>query len=348
MQLSICTVSFNSYSLIELNRRLVSHLNPNEAPIWWIAENSPSDSVERYPNWVSSPTLNILPGTAFDPNAPRPASYHHASALHTLLPKVTTRYLLVLDPDFYIIYPNWIQKLVGAMQQENWAFAGVPWNPRWSGKYRHFPCVHCMLIDLKQVEVVALDFHPAGIERPITQLIGSQIPDYKVYIFVYLLKSLLGLYKRPQFIGKTRDTGYKVHARFANNPNTTAKTLTPVFQPATSDVFPPGKISGILRAVDHILPESYQVISTRPNSYSEVGLKELAGVDTLQYGWEEFLWDGEPFGFHVRGQQQPSTADARPLTRLEAVLTQLTGLTPDHLAEVRVLPTADQTPKGQS
>ena len=48
---------------------------------------------------------------------------------------------------------------------------------------------------------------------------------------------------------------------------------------------------------------------------SAMGLPSL-----VQYGWEEFVWDGEPFGFHLRGQQGARNRAAE-LAALDDVLT---------------------------
>ncbi len=94
-------------------------------------------------------------------------SYQHADALNNYLKtaKINSRYLLVLDPDFYIVAPNWIDMVIEHMENKGLSFFGAPWHPKWYSKYRNFPCVHCMFIDCIRVDVASLDFTPDLISR---------------------------------------------------------------------------------------------------------------------------------------------------------------------------------------
>ena len=89
-------------------------------------------------------------------------SYQHAKSLNQFLRehKINTKYLLILDPDFYIIKNDWINKVINFMNTNNLDFFGSPWHPKWYTKYRNFPCVHCMFIDLTKIDQNSLDFTP--------------------------------------------------------------------------------------------------------------------------------------------------------------------------------------------
>lgn len=106
----------------------------------------------------------VLDGVPHDRTVPASCrgSYQHATALNRFLRtgSVNTRYLLILDPDFYIVRRDWIGDCLKRMQSKGWAFFGAPWHPRWFNKYRYFPCVHCMFIDTEKVDLTTLDFMP--------------------------------------------------------------------------------------------------------------------------------------------------------------------------------------------
>ena len=65
--------------------------------------------------------------------------YHHAFNLEMALSKVKTRFAILLDPDLYLVRPNWILELITRMKLEQLAVFGVPWNPRYFQKYRILP-----------------------------------------------------------------------------------------------------------------------------------------------------------------------------------------------------------------
>lgn len=76
------------------------------------------------------------------------------------LKHVDTPYLLVLDPDLFVTCPHWIVECLDHRERRRLRFFGVPWHARWYRKWRGFPCVHFLLIDLRQVDIGELDFTP--------------------------------------------------------------------------------------------------------------------------------------------------------------------------------------------
>ena len=55
------------------------------------------------------------------------------------LSKVRTRFAIILDPDLYVVRPNWLLELITRMKLEQIAIFGVPWNPRYFQKFLIFP-----------------------------------------------------------------------------------------------------------------------------------------------------------------------------------------------------------------
>lgn len=115
------------------------------------------------------PNVTVHRGQPLDPHKPNACrgSYQHAAALNQFLRDhaVRTPYLLILDPDFFIVRSNWIADVISHMSSRGLAFFGAPWHPKWYSKYRYFPCVHCMFIDARQIDCPELDFTPDLVDR---------------------------------------------------------------------------------------------------------------------------------------------------------------------------------------
>ena len=73
---------------------------------------------------------------------------------------VTTRFLLILDPDFFIVRRDWIADCLAHMQAHELSFFGAAHHPRRPTKFRYFPSVMCTFVDLSRVDRHDLDFNP--------------------------------------------------------------------------------------------------------------------------------------------------------------------------------------------
>ena len=80
-------------------------------------------------------------------------SYQHAESLNKFLKenKIMTNYLLILDPDFFILKNDWIKIVTEFMDKGDLDFFGSPWHPKWYTKYKNFPCVHCLFMNMNRV-----------------------------------------------------------------------------------------------------------------------------------------------------------------------------------------------------
>src|SRR5262249_19037971 len=130
-----------------------------------IIDNSDSHSSQFR---VDDPRVEIRPGVPLDLTKSEDvrSSYHHGSALTVNLKDIRDRFLLVIDPDLFVVYPNWIRETTEHMIRQQLCFFGTPWHPRWYTKYRYFPAVHFLLIDLQRVSLTQLDFRPELTEKP--------------------------------------------------------------------------------------------------------------------------------------------------------------------------------------
>jgi hypothetical protein len=306
--LTICTVSFLSEPYIALNRRLTTVLNPGSSIPWLVIDNSPAGSRAL----ASGPGVTVVRAAeAFDLDHPRAPSQHHAAALNRGLDLVRTRYVLVLDPDFFVVRPHWAGDVLRHMEERGLAFFGAPWHPRWFAKYRYFPCIHCLFIDLDRVPRSEVDFRPgrgglggeaAAWTRRAAQILKRVLPFAAT-------RPLQALAAR-RAVGQSQDTGYLLHRRFAGRPGLKAECAVPVFRPGRE--YPAG-YRRLNRGLDAILPDRLSYVPKQMANYTPRGFAERGMEDVSQHGWEEFVWRDEPFGFHVRRQQMtqsvPDTLD---------------------------------------
>jgi hypothetical protein len=99
---SIISVAFPDSGFLQKNLELTRHLNPQLRCRWIVVDNTPQSNLS-----ISVADVEILPGI------PRLrsrdlGSLHHAMALEKALQKVQTRFVLFMDPDFYVLRRDWI------------------------------------------------------------------------------------------------------------------------------------------------------------------------------------------------------------------------------------------------
>lgn len=214
------------------------------------------------------------------------ASYHHARALNAVLPHVKTRFLLVLDNDLYIVRRNWAEEVLAYMEKNNLGVFGVPWPPYQYLKYRYFPAPHALFIDLEKVPLHTLDFTPQFLAPRF-----DWISPFKPYLparFIRLFKDL----RARRSIGFSRDTAYPLYRRYYKS-NIGCECVTPVFKP-------PHPRSMLGKALKVLLPDPWQFVPKKNGYFADKGFGDIGYFSALEYGGDEFLWRGKPFGFHVR------------------------------------------------
>ena len=305
LNLTICTVSFGHQKLIEINLNLSRALNKNfDDVVKWIIADNAFQNPEMRLNF-NDQYLTVLSGSD---DVTHGASQHHALALNSLLAHIETRYLLVLDPDFYLLGFDWIDEILSHMRNSSLSFFGTPWHPRYSANYRYFPAVHCFFVDTHKIPIASLDFRPY-LDRLKTQ------PARKT-----ILDALPFLFKRKRI---SWDTGTRIFERYHNHEKTLYECTTPVFR---DDRIKCG--SNFTKCVEPILPEEYCFFPKNINSYVNHGFYE----DKLCHHpipdlWEENYWNGKPFGLHMRGSYAANSRDKnQELRLLESTLSELTKI----------------------
>ena len=287
-ELTILTVGIEKhYEYIRRQIEMIDALNPGAAYRFIAVDNAFGAS----PGLVlDDPRCTVLAGV--DP-APLPeegrGSYHHAAALNMALPRVQTRYALILDPDLYVVYRNWIADCLDHMRRRDLSFFGVPWHSRWYMKWRGFPCVHFMLIDLAKAPAAGLDFTPRLVEdhrkddTPLSAWMKTHAPV---------------LHTRLQ-LGTRRDTGWSLQRRFGRGRD--VDLALPVVDLDNELTKPRHLQSDRGRWLERRVPLRWRFLPPDGDYVDPADAPGLQGAALRSLEPERFVWRGAPFAFHLRG-----------------------------------------------
>lgn len=236
-------------------------------------------------------------------------SYHHAFGLSRAIAAAGGRFLALLDPDFYVVRPDWIVDVINHMINERLAIFGAPWHPFWFNKFRDFPCTHFMIVDRTRIEIRPDDVLPDlmhDIRLPNDPVMrewagadGRPPPGLLRRAFT-LPSLLLADYRQRPLISRSRDTGFMIHA--THGEKGVHECVIPVIGDMTAADLKPRVVSPLQLLLDHLYRPGRRywvrdrVLGLR-RGFQERGLPSVRAA-----GWEEFIWKGAPFAFHVRGQ----------------------------------------------
>lgn len=279
--LTICSVSYNSADWLRLNAHFVRSINKQIDYRWIVVENSDIDSPKRLE--ATNNGFDILAGAKRNRQDSAAPSYHHGEGLNLGVSAVTTRFLLILDPDFYIILEDWIEKILAYMQQRDISILGAPWHPKKYRKWSYFPCAHCIFFDLSKIDKSSLDFRPDYDRYPSFSMHYS-----KMQKSLYKIFDPLKLHEK-RFIGNEADTGFRIYKRYSDDPKIKNECFVPVYLPTT-----------LRKLQDRVHRGQRSLIPKQPHYYSTSSFSNYHLPDLKKLGCEEFLWREEPLGFHVR------------------------------------------------
>lgn len=243
------------------------------------------------------------------------ASYQHGMAINLGLQHIHTRYLLVLDPDFYILRDNWAEAVLSHMKTKKLSFFGAPWHPKWYNKWRDFPCAHCLFIDLNRVQPIHLDFLPhfqkTAIDQPSKTTASLHHRCEILYSNVALQikerlehPGLLPFFARGVYyftihcknIGKSKDTGYWLKHQFGGSSTYKNEQLTPVIDETQDFPHIPHMQSSIGKLIEHLIPSRISYLPTI--QYQDKSHPDYLNKESKT--WERFIWKNRIFGVHKR------------------------------------------------
>ena len=294
--------------MLEENAAFTRRMNPGVAIRWIAADNTDGKVSEKLDLY----TFDVVPGA--DRYDPVPSwiigSYRHARALHAILSRVHTRFTLILDSDFYIVRNGWVSEIISHMRNRGLAIFGVPWHPRHFTEFRYFPSHHTLFIDREKIDLRELNFLPAynmGTKSFTNRLIHK---SGKLWLFSKILRRFR--------IGKSRDTSYPVYRRLRRQVSWECPQA--VFNPASDFREYPWITTSTNRFVERVLPDARCFIPKRPGYTVSSGFREAGRGDPRGFGWEEFMWRGHPYGFHVRGTHKISGDVERGVSNVREIL----------------------------
>jgi hypothetical protein len=237
--LTIISVKYGSSQWLEKNLEFSQALNPHHTAKWLIVNN------DNDPNFRINQT--ILPA----------------------VPLVKTRFLLVLDHDFFILRRNWMDEIMQHMMARDLSFFGSVWHPKWTYQYRYFPSVHCFFVDLEKIRLKDLNFMP--------DMGGDWLDNIISHPSLLLPKFI----RTRLQIGKFRDTGWRIYQRFKKQP---FESLIPHLNASPTP----------------FMPERLSFIPTKPDSFTRASFLSTTSSYAYRNGWEEFFWQTQPFALHLR------------------------------------------------
>lgn len=321
-QLTICSVSFRSTELLRLNFEITKSQNSGADFRWLIVDNN--NDFQGH-DFLDGRNIQIIEGDPAINQGKLKGSYHHAQALNKALNYVSTRYLLILDPDFFIIHKNWVHEVLQHVSKNNLSFWGAPWYPSLRWKRRYFPAVPCMLIDLNKVSKNWLDFTPELDEYHLlngystTSLLGilvgiapSEICKIKRSTVVDIAKKImlnrwiatplskLFPYRFYSNNNISRDTGFQIQNAFGNDKNHLCETIRPSFENPLFRTTFSWYLKLFAKFYRLLTPETLSVYPKRQDYTTNASFKQMGLFDVKALGWEEYFWNEKPFGIHIK------------------------------------------------
>jgi hypothetical protein len=286
---TVCTEKHFRY--IPLQLALLDSLNPGGG--WrMIAVDNSSVGTPRL--FLDDPRCTVIAGVPADPAIPAACrgSYHHAAALNAVVRRVATRYMLVLDPDLFVVYRNWVAECLDHAERRRLSFFGVPWHPRWYRKERYVPCVHFLLIDLARVPAAAIDFTPA---------IAEETARREKSAFDKWLRKHSPSQHARWILHSNNDTGWRLKRDF---PDALMETVHPVVDLSREVRKPKHLQKKWGRWLERRLPSRWSFLPelgtyATPSQAPGFGNRPIRLMEP-----EKFVWRGAPFAFHMRGQMR--------------------------------------------
>lgn len=323
---TIISVSFRSRKLLELNYDLVKFLNPGVKLRWIVVQNTPENELHEDLQMDDS-RFEVIKGpviTKMEASSIGYGSFHHAKALNLAISYTDADKFLILDPDCFMLLPDWIRLVEKHMDQMHLGFFGAPYHPKKVQNYKEFPSAICMFINRKLLEDnhhFFLDFSPDMSHRFYARnyycalegtlnckmgryfLFGSQEAplrwaDGPLLLQVWLQRKFPQLF--PNFY---RDTGFRIYGYYYNCiPHEVLDVVAKDSRKLSTKVFEallPNYCRTFPRLGKGIIEEASPLTQSLPNFC------------------EEFHWQGQLFALHVGAASYNETIKKNCMSILE-------------------------------
>ena len=279
--ITIMTVAIRRhYRYVPLQLRIIEAMNPGQDFKFLVVDNRSADASQLV---VDDPRCEVMAGVERGTvGAHGAGSYHHAAALNAALKRVKTRYALVIDPDLFAIYRNWITECIDHMRRQDLTFFGVPWHYSRPNKWRYFPCVHFLLMDLHKIDPDAVDFTPALHED--RQQMNSKSS-------VWLRRNAPFIYAH-MLVESRRDTGWKLRRDFGRSRR--SDVVQPVIDMDQAFQNPKYLRTTVGRWVEQHLPRRWSLYPAAGSYVTPARAPAFDWEELRSLEPEAFVWRGAP------------------------------------------------------
>ena len=247
--------------LFSLNYHSVRKFNPGSEHKTVLVNNTSASVTEM-------DGIDIVSGLNVDFLSPllgKPVSDEVGLALMMGLRAVDTRYICVLDPDFFVICPFWIEAMKAHMEAADVGIITAPPYPHHHNK-RNTVTNNFMFIDTERFPKAFINFVPS--KRDIKALArGAKIKKIVGYaLHLYFVKKIF------------LDCGDQIEER----SETKIEYLTALYNHKQSPYY---------TWLERIIPERFRLINKNV---------PYLVADALSVAMEVWMWNAIPFGIHCR------------------------------------------------
>lgn len=318
--LTIISVSYKSKAFLNTNYELVKALNPQTPFEWIVVQNTPEHELDEDLSMDDS-RFTMIKGPVLTKQEKESSFYrsiHHAKALNLALAYTGADLILILDPDCFILMPDWIKTISTYMQKKQLVFFGVPYHPKYATHYREFPNAICLFIDrhlMQEKNYFFLDFTP---DFEGTRLLNKQqqaavyyyssLKKFFKFFFsstkryplnlrdFHLIVSRIIRLKLDKYLScpikriekkMTRDTGYKIYARYRSR-----------LQYEVTQVYALDRRLLKSKLFDFFLPDRFRFY---PRNTSYITKNPSPLFHEVGTWGEQFFWNNKLFAFHLKG-----------------------------------------------
>ena len=222
-------------------------------------------------------------------------SIFHSKGLSLGLKNSNSKYLLIIDPDFFVIRKNWIKNIIEYMEEKNIDLFSSPYHPVKDWTKPFTPCVYFMILNTEKINKNKLNFNPPEINEILNKkkILKKNLFENNPMFYWVLLIGFLFRDKNRYQIRKLGDVGHNLL-----NFKEINLYLT---QPAISKI-KDLKLNRLI--LDRFLPDEYKLIQKNSN-FSFKTFKDFSYYDFRKLGCQEYFWQNMPFAFHLRGSIKP-------------------------------------------
>lgn len=326
--LTIISASYMSKDFLNKNYELIKRLNPNTPINWIVVQNTPESELDKDLSMEDS-RFTMIKGPALTVQERESSfcrSIHHAKALNLALAYTNADLILILDPDCFILMPNWIELVTTHIKKEHLVFFGSPYHPKYFTHYRGFPNAICMFIHrrlMQEHNYFTLDFTPVYEGRRLynktlydaidfhshrqqmfkfffskTRKFPLQLKDFhlvaKKFTKYFFYRHFLSLNMQrfldtgfEQFkVGSCRDTGYKIYDCYRF-----------LLKYQTFEIFALDQRNFRVKFFESMMPD---FLRTFPRNTTYI--RNTPSPLFVEFGanGEQFFWNNQFFGFHLK------------------------------------------------